>query len=159
VDGLIVLDFPAKAVVEETPPSGLIEALSVVPKFVGRNVFDWLVEVESEREVRSCAPDFGRLKRGDARGVIVTARSNDARFDFVSRFFAPAVGIDEDPVTGSAHCALAPYWSRKLGKTELRAFQASRRGGELTLEVRGDRVAIGGRAVTVLVGNLHSEPT
>ncbi|MDZ4773673.1 MAG: PhzF family phenazine biosynthesis protein [Planctomycetota bacterium] len=159
VEGRIELDFPAKIVVEDTPPIGLIDALGVRPLFVGRNVFDWLVEVASEAEVRACTPDFGRLKRADARGVIVTAHSSDARFDFASRFFAPAVGIDEDPVTGSAHCALAPFWARKLGRNKLTAFQASRRGGVLMLEARGDRVGIGGHAVTVLTGTLHSDPT
>lgn len=158
VDGRIELDFPAKRIEEQPPPAGLLDALGVRAVFVGRNVFDWLVEVESEDDVRACAPDFGRLKRVDARGVIVTSRSSDRRYDCVSRFFAPAVGIDEDPVTGSAHCALAPYWARKLGRTSLPAYQASRRGGVLWLTVAGERVLIGGHAVTVLTGELRSEP-
>lgn len=157
-NGRIVLDFPAKLVAEQAPPPGLIEALGVRAAFVGRNVFDWLVDVDSEAQVRSCAPDFGRLKRVDARGVIVTSRSDDPRFDIVSRFFAPAVGIDEDPVTGSAHCALAPYWSAKLRRNTLTAYQASSRGGVLWLETDGGRVKLGGRAVTTLTGTLHPEP-
>lgn len=145
----IQLDFPASKLEEVAPPDGLIEALGVKPTYVGKTDFDYLIEVDSDEIVRSITPDFGALKRASARGVMVTARSSDSRYDFVSRFFAPAVGIDEDPVTGSAHCALAPYWQLRLGKDELKAYQASRRGGELLLRPVNDRVLILGKAVTV----------
>jgi predicted PhzF superfamily epimerase YddE/YHI9 len=150
----IELDFPAKiAEIAEAPP-GLLAALGVHAVSVSRNQFDYLVEVASEAEVRSAAPDFGALKKVEARGVIVTARAAGAGFDFVSRFFAPAVGVDEDPVTGSAHCALGPYWAARLGKTEFTAYQASARGGVIRVKVSGDRVMIGGHAVTVMRGEL-----
>ena len=148
----IELDFPAKLEQRTDPPPQLIEALGVEAVYVGRNEFDYLVEVVSEDVVRSIQPDHSLLKKLPVRGVIITSRA--AEYDFVSRFFAPGSGIDEDPVTGSAHCALAPYWAAKLGKTELRAFQASPRGGFLKLRVDGDRVRLGGQAVTVFVGEL-----
>lgn len=148
----IELNFPAKLEQKTDPPPQLLEALGANAVYVGRNEFDYLVEVESEETVRAITPDYSLLKKLPVRGVIVTSRAAD--YDFVSRFFAPGSGIDEDPVTGSAHCALAPYWAAKLGKTELRAFQASARGGFLNLRVEGDRVRLGGQAVTVLVGEL-----
>jgi PhzF family phenazine biosynthesis protein len=120
--------------------------------FVGKNVFDYLVEVYTETEVRQANPDMTRLKQVPARGVILTSRSE--QYDFVSRFFAPQVGVNEDPVTGSAHCCLAPYWAEKLGKSEFHAYQASHRGGELRLTLDGERVLIRGRAVTVIRGEL-----
>src|SRR5262249_39163493 len=135
-------------------PPGLLQALGVEAVHIGRSAFDWLVEVASAEVVRRAKPDFTALRRVQARGVIVTARSDTRDFDFVSRFFAPAAGIDEDPVTGSAHCTLTPYWAQKLGKTEMTAFQASARGGVLRLQLRGDRVGLGGQAVTVLRGEL-----
>ena len=110
--------------------------------------------VESERVLRAARPDFRRLAEFTCRGVIVTCPSDDSRFDFVSRFFAPAVGVNEDPVTGSAHCCLGPYWSERLGKSELAAFQASERGGVVRVRVSGERVFLGGRAVTVFRGEL-----
>ena len=113
-----------------------------------------VVEVENEAIVRSVQPDFARLKQCQARGVMVTSRSDTPGYDFVSRFFAPRVGVNEDPVTGSAHCALVPYWSQKLGKTELMAYQASARGGELRLRLEGERVIIAGQAVTILKAEL-----
>jgi predicted PhzF superfamily epimerase YddE/YHI9 len=152
-DGLIELDFPVTPVSEAVPPPGLAEALGARPQFVGRSKFDYLVEIDSEQTVRELAPDLGAVARIDARGVIVTSRGS-GKYDFVSRFFAPQSGVPEDPVTGSAHCALAPYWSGKLGKNALVAFQASSRGGELRLRLMGDRVKIGGQAVTVLRGEL-----
>ena len=158
VAGCIELDFPATPITEHAAPAGLLDALGVRAVFVGRNEFDWLVELESEALVRSCAPDFGRLKTVEARGVMITARANDASHDCVSRFFAPAVGIDEDPVTGSAHCALAPYWAKKLAKSTLSALQASRRGGSLWLALVGSRVKITGNAVTTLRGELLHDP-
>lgn len=150
----IELDFPAEPVREVPAPAGLADALGVEPTRVGRNRLDWLVELGSEEEVRDATPDFGRLRGLGRRGVIVTARSSDAEYDFLSRYFAPACGIDEDPVTGSAHCALGPYWASRLGKQELCAFQASARGGEVRVRLRGERVGLRGRAVTVLRGEI-----
>ena len=154
----IELDFPARPAEPADPPSGLLEALGVRAVAVGRSRDDWLVELPSEADVRACAPDFTRLKGVGARGVIVTSRSADAEFDCVSRFFAPGSGIDEDPVTGSAHCTLAPWWGARLGRRTLRAFQASKRGGALDLALEGDRVRIAGAAVTVLRGELLTHP-
>ncbi len=125
-----------------------------MPVYVGRNKFDYLVEVSSEEVLRSLVPDHARLRTIPVRGVIVTSRSSNADFDFVSRFFAPGSGVDEDPVTGSAHCCLTPYWSSRLGKSEMVAFQASRRGGVVRVRLDGDRVKLGGQAVTVLRGEL-----
>jgi len=151
--GRIELSFPANPPEPTDPPNGLVDALSVDPAYVGRTRFDFLVAVEDEAAVRDAAPDVARLKQLGVRGVILTARGDDA-YDFVSRFFAPGAGIDEDPVTGSAHCALAPYWSRILGKTEMIAFQASTRGGIVRVALDGDRVRLAGHAVTVLHGEL-----
>lgn len=150
---LIELDFPVKSSVAVDPPAELLTSLGVKePRWAGRNQFDYLLEVESEEAVRSLQPDHATLRKLSVRGVIVTSRS--AEYDFVSRFFAPGSGIDEDPVTGSAHCALAPYWAERLGKTELLAYQASPRGGVVRIRLLGDRVKLGGRAVTVLRGEL-----
>jgi len=152
--GEIELDFPAKPVEEVAPPAGLLEAFGgVKPRFVGKSRFDYLLELETEDLVRGAAPDCARLRTLPVRGVIITAAGN-APYDFVSRFFAPGAGVDEDPVTGSAHCTLGPYWSQRLGKASFRAFQASARGGELRVEAVGDRVRLGGRAVTVFRGEL-----
>jgi len=150
----IELDFPATPADETEPPVGLVEALGVQPGFIGSSKFDRLLVVESEQAVRSVKPDFAALRQIKMRGVIVTGLSNDPRFDFVSRYFAPDAGIDEDPVTGSAHCCLGPYWAEQLGKTKMAAFQASARGGEVRVRVNGDRVVLGGQAVTVLKGEL-----
>ncbi|MFO0879406.1 MAG: PhzF family phenazine biosynthesis protein [Gemmataceae bacterium] len=150
----IELNFPVKREQPAEPPAGLIEALGLVPRYVGRNAFDYLVEAESEAVVRSLTPDFGRLSAVACRGIIVTARSDDPAYDFVSRFFAPAAGVNEDPVTGSAHCALAAFWAPRLGKTQFRAYQASRRGGVLRVELAGERVLLGGQAVIVARGEL-----
>jgi PhzF family phenazine biosynthesis protein len=148
------LDFPVKPAENADPPAGLIEALGAKPGSVGRNQFDYLVEVESAEALRKLSPNFNQLKSVRCRGVIVTARADDAAYDFVSRFFAPAVGIDEDPVTGSAHCCLANYWGQRLGKTTMVGYQASRRGGVVHVEVVGDRVLLGGEAVIVAAGEL-----
>jgi predicted PhzF superfamily epimerase YddE/YHI9 len=113
--------------------------------------------VESEAVLRQLAPDFKRLATVQARGIIVTSRSADPRFDFVSRFFAPAAGIDEDPVTGSAHCCLADFWRKRLGKSEFLAYQASARGGVVKVRVEGDRAILGGKAVIVAKGELVVE--
>jgi PhzF family phenazine biosynthesis protein len=155
-NGLIELDFPSKPPTESSPPPGLLDALGVSAVCVGRNQFDYLVEVASEELVRQLSPDFTRLSQIDVRGVIVTARSGNPRYDFVSRFFAPRAGVDEDPVTGSAHCCLGPYWRDRLGKSEFTAFQASGRGGIVHVRVAGDRTILGGHAVTVLRGELVS---
>lgn len=152
----IELDFPLKPEQAAEPPLGLAETLGAPLLYVGRNQFDYLVEVESEAMLRALAPDFKRLASLGVRGTIVTSRSSEARFDFVSRFFAPGAGIDEDPVTGSAHCCLGDYWSKRLGKTELVGYQASARGGIVRVRVSGDRAFLGGIAVTVAKGELSS---
>ena len=150
----IELDFPATREERVLAPEGLAEALGCAPKYVGKNAFDYLVEVETEEILRSIRPDFARLKHLGGRGVIVTSMSASPEYDFVSRFFAPGAGVDEDPVTGSAHCCLGPFWSSRLGKKELTAYQASERGGVVRVRDRGDRVTLCGQAVTVLRGEL-----
>lgn len=151
---MIHLDFPATPAREANPPDGLLEALQVRPLFVGESKFDKLIHVEAEQALRALRPDFARLREMPMRSVIVTSKSEDPRFDFVSRCFAPGVGIDEDPVTGSAHCCLGPYWREKLGKSEMTAFQASHRGGIVRVRMNVDRVILGGNAVTVMRGEL-----
>ena len=150
----IELDFPATPDTACDAPAGLVEALGAPAEYVGRSRFDFLVQLASEEAVLALRPDFAALRRIDSRGVIATSRSASPDWDFVSRFFAPAAGIDEDPVTGSAHCALAPFWSSRLNKTRLLARQLSARGGELKVELRGDRVILGGQAVTVMRAEL-----
>ena len=151
-NGWIEMDFPATACEAAEAPPQLAEALGLKPVFVGRNKFDYLVEADGEATLRALQPDHTLLGKLPVRGVIVTARSSE--YDFVSRFFAPGSGIDEDPVTGSAHCALGPYWAAKLGKNEFRAFQASPRGGEVGISLTGDRAILSGQAVTVMCGDL-----
>jgi PhzF family phenazine biosynthesis protein len=151
--GEIQLDFPATPPTPASPPDGLEEALGARARQVGRSRFDYLVELGSEREVRELEPNFWKLRSVATRGVIVTTAAAPP-YDFVSRFFAVAVGIDEDPVTGSAHCCLSPYWTERLGRADLVGFQASRRGGVVRTRLDGDRVILGGRAVTVLRGEL-----
>jgi PhzF family phenazine biosynthesis protein len=154
-DDWIELDFPATPADAAPAPAGLVAALGSEPRFVGRSRFDYLVELDSEATVRELDPDLGALNRVAARGVIVTSRAAGARgYDFVSRFFAPQSGVPEDPVTGSAHCALAPYWCEKLGRNSLTAYQASSRGGTVRVRLEGQRVRLGGQAVTVLRGEL-----
>lgn len=150
----IELDFPATPAAAAEAPADLLDALGTKARFVGRTHFDYFVEIESDEAVRSLTPDFAALRKLGVRGVIVTARSSSPEFDFISRFFAPGAGIDEDPVTGSAHCALGPYWNAQLGKPEMTAYQASARGGVVRVRVQGDRVILGGQAVTVLRGEL-----
>ena len=150
----IEMDFPAEPDEPAAVPDGLADALGAEPTYVGRNRFDYLVEVDAETAVRRLTPDFRRLGEIDARGVIVTARAESDGFDFVSRFFAPRTGIDEDPVTGSAHCCLGPYWRRRLDRDTFTAWQASERGGLVRVVVRADRVMLSGQAVTVLRGEL-----
>lgn len=150
----IEMNFPVKMEEAATAPAGLLEALGVEASYVGKNQFDYLVEVASEAVVRGIVPNFSLLGEVPARGVIVTSRADTPGYDFISRFFAPQVGVNEDPVTGSAHCCLAPYWSRKLGRAELVGYQASPRGGVVRVRMNGDRVYLGGQAVTVLRGEL-----
>lgn len=150
----IELDFPAMPESRIDPLPDLAAALDVEPRYVGKNQFDYLVEVDSEATVRAMQPDMTLLKRVGVRGVIVTSRAETTPYDFVSRFFAPGSGIDEDPVTGSAHCCLGPFWQARLNKSEFVAYQASERGGIVRVRVDGDRVHLGGQAVTVLRGAL-----
>jgi len=150
----IEMDFPVKADEPADAPPRLSEALGAALKYVGKNQFDYIAEVESEAVLRGLKPNFSLLSEVGIRGVIVTARAETAGFDFVSRFFAPGAGVNEDPVTGSAHCCLAPFWAKRLGKAEFLAYQASARGGVVRVRLEGDRVILGGQAVTVLRGEL-----
>ncbi len=152
--GLVTLDFPAIRSVDVAPPADLAEALGVMPRVVRQGSFDLLCVVDDEDTVRSIWPDFRRIARWPVRGVIVTAAPGSGEADFVSRCFFPALGVPEDPVTGSAHCALAPYWSDVLKRTRLTGYQASPRGGVVRCEVQADRVALAGRAITTLRGEL-----
>jgi PhzF family phenazine biosynthesis protein len=153
-DDFIELDFPAKAEESADPLPGISEALGTAFRYACKNKFDYLVEVEEEVIVRNLMPDFQRLLQIPARGIIVTSRAKTPPYDFISRFFAPRVGINEDPVTGSAHCFLGPYWAKRLGKKEFLAYQASARGGEIRVRVAGERVFLGGKAVTIFSGTL-----
>jgi PhzF family phenazine biosynthesis protein len=146
-----VMNFPARLSVVVAAPPGLAEALGVSPVEVVADAFNYLVRLENAQIVRGLSPNFPAIAALDRSGVIVTAASED-RYDFISRYFAPAKGIAEDPVTGGAHCALAPYWAARLGKTGFRAFQASRRGGEVLCRVRGNRVELEGTCVFYLEG-------
>jgi PhzF family phenazine biosynthesis protein len=152
----IEMDFPAKMAEACAVPVDLSAALGVTPRWVGKNQLDYLIQVDQERTVRALMPDHNRLAALPVRGVIVTAAASTAGFDFVSRFFAPGSGIPEDPVTGSAHCCLAPFWRDRLGKDEMVGYQASPRGGVVRTRVVGPRVVLQGQAVTVLRGELFS---
>jgi PhzF family phenazine biosynthesis protein len=155
VDDQLALDFPAYPLADYGGPRDAIEALGKPPiQTLGRESLLFAV-YESEADVRAIAPDFGMLLRSGMKALVTAPASAQGGGDFVSRFFAPTVGIDEDPVTGSAHCSLIPYWSARLSKTKLRARQVSLRGGELDCELRGDRVSIAGRAVRYLEGTIH----
>lgn len=153
-DGWIELDFPATPEEETTCNIDLERGLGATPSYVGKSIFDFLIEVPSEQVVRGIQPDFIVLERAKARGIIVTAHAAGNDYDFVSRFFAPQSGVNEDPVTGSSHCCLGPYWSRRLGKDELVGYQASARGGTVRVRVEGKRVVLGGQAVTVFDADL-----
>jgi len=150
----IELDFPAEPVKPSDAPEGLAEALGIQWKYIARNRFDYLLEVDSEEIVRSAKPDFATLKEIVQQGVIITSVCSSADYDFISRYFAPAEGINEDPVTGSAHCALGPYWGKKLSTNILTAFQASERGGVVGVRLDENRVHLIGRAVLVFRGKL-----
>jgi len=153
---LVELDFPARPPLPKPPDwtDAVVGALGLKPAYIGMSAEDILFEAADEESVRSVQPDFATLRSLPARGVIVTSRSSDPGFDFVSRFFAPAVGVDEDPVTGSSHTVLVPYWAGRLGKTSFTARQISARGGVLRLRLDGDRVKIAGKAVTVIRGEI-----
>jgi PhzF family phenazine biosynthesis protein len=152
----MTMDFPARAAEPCREWDGLPAALGAQARFIGRNGTDGLVELEDEQAVRSLRPDFALLSQYPVRGVIVTARSDDPGYDFVSRFFAPRAGVPEDPVTGSAHCCLGPFWGERLGKRDLVGYQASARGGSVRVGLRGGRVHLGGRAVLVLSGEWNA---
>ena len=152
--GLIWLDMPARVTGAARLSPALREALGEKPVWEGVADHDLFVELGTAGEVRRCTPDIKALAASLDHGLIVTAKGDKPGLDFVSRYFAPGVGIDEDPVTGSAHCALAPYWAERTGKPRMIAFQASRRGGDLEVRVQGNRVFIGGQAITVLRGDL-----
>jgi predicted PhzF superfamily epimerase YddE/YHI9 len=151
-----VLDFPARVARQITPPDTLLPSLGIKqPRWVGQNEYDYLVEVESEKELLALAPDHGVLGKLPVRGAIVTSLAEPGKtYDFVSRFFAPGAGVPEDPVTGSAHCALAPYWHPRLGRDSMVGYQASSRGGTVHVTVQGDRVLLGGTAITMMRGLL-----
>jgi PhzF family phenazine biosynthesis protein len=153
-DDWIELDFPAIPEHQTVEYPHLSEALGVRPMYVGKNQMDYLIEVASEEMVRQMMPDYALLRKVPIRGVMVTSRASSPDYDFVSRFFAPAVGIDEDPVTGSAHCCLGPFWGKRLGKEKLVGYQVSARGGVVRVRLNGERVQIGGQAVTVMRGEL-----
>ncbi|HEX2166187.1 MAG TPA: PhzF family phenazine biosynthesis protein, partial [Longimicrobiales bacterium] len=151
----IVLDFPAEPATTVPWVMPLLEALGIpVPVAFARNRFDYLVEVADAAQVRDLQPDMVRLAEVPTRGVVVTARADSGDHDFISRWFGPRVGVDEDPVTGSAHCCLGRWWAERLGRTEMRGVQASPRGGTVGVRVLGDRVELTGSAVTVLPGEL-----
>ena len=150
----IEMDFPAEPAEPVPAPPGLADALGAEPAWIGRNRFDYLVEVDAHATVERLAPDFARLKKLETRGIIVTARADAEGVDFVSRFFAPGTGVDEDPVTGSAHCCLGPFWQQRLGRDAFTARQVSERGGLVKVVVRDDRVLLLGQAVTVLRGEV-----
>jgi len=150
----VILDFPATPPKRADPPAGLATALGAEPMWVGQTPFAYLVELESEETVRGLHPDLVWISALQGNGLIVTAGAYGGPYDFVSRFFAPALGVPEDPVTGSAHCGLAAYWSGRLGKTRLCGYQASQRGGEVGVTLAGDRVELAGGAVTILRGQL-----
>lgn len=156
----ITLNFPARPVKGSMPDwtEKLVGAVGVKPYFIGMSEEDVLVEVADEETLTELEPDFEVIRLLPVRGVIVTCRSKRPEFDFISRFFAPAVGVKEDPVTGSSHTVLGPFWSERLKKTTLRAYQASRRGGVLIIRTEGDRVKISGQAVTVFSGSLTDVP-
>jgi PhzF family phenazine biosynthesis protein len=157
-DCTIQMDFPVDRESPVEAPSELLDGLGTAPTYVGKNRFDYLVEIASEELLRDLKPDFGALMKVPARGVIVTSVASQENFDFVSRFFAPQVGVNEDPVTGSAHCCLGPFWGARLKKNVLVGYQASARGGIVHVSLSGDRVYIGGQAVTVWKGELIHEP-
>ena len=154
-DDWIVLDFPSLPDRRVSIPNGFVKAIGARPKYFGRSRFDFIAEIDSEQRIRKLKPDFTKLSALSIRGLIVTAKAKTPPYDFVSRFFAPRVGINEDPVTGSAHSVLGPYWKNRLKKDELLGYQASKRGGVIRVRVGDRRVFIGGKAVTALRSELR----
>jgi PhzF family phenazine biosynthesis protein len=155
---LVELDFPATAPVAAEPPAEVVGALGVVPAWSGVCGANRFFELATPEDVRAVTPDMARLAASTEQGAIVTAAGGEDDADVTSRYFAPAIGVPEDPVTGSAHCAIGPHWAARLGRAVLRCHQASARGGVVHVEVRGDRVGLGGRAITVLEGRLTVPP-
>jgi len=153
-DDWIILDFPAEPATEMAVLPQIVDAFQTVPVFAGQNRMDYLVELENAEAVRRLRPNMSILESLDVRGIIVTAQSDETSYDFISRFFAPRFGVPEDPVTGSAHCCLGPYWKQRLGKTDMIGYQASARGGLVLVNVGTSRVRLGGKAVTVLKAEL-----
>ena len=150
----IELNFPATPPEAVAAPKGLEDALGIEAGYIGKSRYDYLIEVDSESKVRNLKPDFGKLRTLSVRGIMVTSAAATEGFDFVSRFFAPGAGVDEDPVTGSAHCTLGPFWQDRLKKNEMTAYQASARGGVVRVRVEGERIFLSGHAVTILRGEL-----
>lgn len=154
--GWMTMDFPSEPPISVQAPQALIEGLGLIPRYTGKNRFDYIVEVDAEATVTELRPDWQLLRTLDCRGVIVTAKSAASdSYQFVSRAFFPNVGVNEDPVTGSAHCALAPYWGKRLRRDELVGYQASARGGIVKVHNAGDRVQLTGQAIMVLQGTLE----
>lgn len=153
---LIEMDFPSEDPWEVEVPEDLLMAISSQPLYVGRNRFDYLALYESEKTVRNAVPELGHVRKLDSRGLIITSVSSSGSYDFVSRFFAPNVGIEEDPVTGSAHCCLCPFWSRRLGKKELTGYQASERGGLVHTRLLEKRVCLSGKVI--VAGSFEIDP-
>ena len=151
----ILLDFPATPAVVTEPPPNLLDSLKSPGAEVLFNGTDYLIVLPAAAKVRAIKPDVRLLSAIEARGVIVTAPSDLEGVDFISRFFAPQSGVDEDSVTGSAHCTLGPYWGARLDQAEMTGYQASPRGGQVRVELAGDRVRLGGKAVTVVKGKLE----
>jgi len=156
LDSGIELNFPSEIAEPCELPEEISRSLGVGTVYTGQNRMDYLVELESPEALRSLKPDFNEMAKVNTRGVIVTSKSDVPKYDFLSRFFAPWHGIDEDPVTGSAHCCTGPYWREKLGLDELRAFQASSRGGEVNIGFENERILLRGKAITILKGELIS---
>jgi len=155
VNGKIELDFPIDEAHQIEVPDDLVKTLGAKPIYLGMTKWSYLAEMDSEETVRNIKPDFDLMETLEAWGLMITARSSTMEFDFVSRFFAPRKGVKEDPVTGSAHCALGPYWMKKLNKNEFTAYQASKRGGVIGVKIEGERVKLTGEAVTVLEGKIR----
>lgn len=153
----ILMDFPADPPAQQPAPPSLLDGIGTTARWSGKGRFDWLLELSDEAAVHKLEPDLDAIAALDGRGVIVTARSAESGFDFVSRFFAPGVGVPEDPVTGSAHCCLAPFWSERLGRDQLMGRQVSGRGGTVGVRLLADRVELSGTAVTMLHGRLSPE--
>ena len=153
-EGWIEMDFPAEIETQAEFPEDSIKAFGVPARYVGKNRFDFILEFESAETIRKMTPDFSLLSQVSSRGFIATSASDSDQYDFISRFFAPAAGINEDPVTGSAHCCLGPYWAEKLGKNELTGYQASKRGGVVKVRVGDERVYLSGQAITVMRATL-----